>query len=56
MAKSLTLKSLEKDKQVLEEKIGVLRQQMNQAQAQLLRLDGALGYINDNIKQLGGEK
>ncbi len=48
----LTLKSFEKDKAELEQKIQTLREQVNNAQVQLCRFDGALGYINDNIKKL----
>ena len=43
--KSLTLKKLEEDKA----KLGQLIQQTQQ---QLIRLDGALAYITDNIKKL----
>ena len=44
MKKSLTLKDLEADKNKLEQFI-------LQAQKQLVRWDGALGYIMDNIKK-----
>ena len=48
MAKSLTLKQLEKDK-------GQIETMITQTQVQLYRLDGILGYINDNIKALKKE-
>jgi len=50
--KSLTLKSLEKDKADLEGKMQTLQRQISSAQVQLYRLDGALGYVIDNIKAL----
>ena len=50
--KSLTLKKLEQDKVKLEGLIRQTQQQIAQFNAQALRLDGALGYINDNIKEI----
>ena len=48
----LNLKQLEKDKQELEQTMDKLRQQILNQQIQLYRLDGALGYINDNITHI----
>lgn len=47
--KSLTLKQLEADKEKLTTMI-------KQTQIQLYRLDGALGYVQDNIKAIKGEE
>lgn len=55
MAKNLTLKSLEKDKEQLEAMMKRLQQQIAQSQVQLYRWDGALGFIVDNIKRIKGE-
>lgn len=46
--KSLRLKDLEKDRERITELL-------QQTQIQLYRLDGALGYLNDNIKTLKEE-
>jgi len=48
----LNLKELEKDRQKIEQAIVNLKEQLAQHQVQLYRLDGALGYINDNIKKI----
>ena len=53
--KSLTLRKLEQDKTNLEQMIKQTQNQLNQLQVQILRLDGALSYINDNIKELTKE-
>ena len=45
----LTLEKLEEDKVQLE-------QSFEQAKAQLYRIDGALSYVNDNIKKLKEEE
>lgn len=50
--RSLTLKKLEQDKAKIEGLIRQTQQQLAQLNAQALRLGGALGYINDNIKEL----
>jgi len=47
--KSLILKDLEKDRERI-------IQLMQQTQIQVYRLDGILGYLNDNIKALKGEQ
>ena len=54
MAKSLTLQALEKDKVELSQKMQALQRQLSNMQVQLYRLDGALGYIEDNIKSIKG--
>ena len=56
MRKSLTLKELEKDKKQVEGMMKKLQQEIAQAQIQLYRLDGSLGYLIDNIKKLKGVK
>jgi len=48
----LNLKELEKDKKEIEQATVNLKEQLTQQQIQLYRLDGALGYINDNIKKI----
>lgn len=48
----MDIEQLKKDKADLEKKIQGLQRQITNAQIQLYRLDGALGYINDNIKEL----
>ena len=53
--KSLTLRKLEQDKTNLGQMIRQTQNQLNQLQVQILRLDGALSYINDNIKELTKE-
>jgi len=50
--KSVSLKELGKDKRAIEQTMEKLRQQILNQQIQLYRLDGALGYINDNITQI----
>ena len=50
--KSLTLKKLEEDKEKLEKLMQELSQRVSQAQTQFVGFQGALAYINDNIKQL----
>ena len=45
MTKKLTLKELQKDKVRLEQAIG-------QTQVQGIRLEGALAYVMDNIKEM----
>ena len=49
MAESLTLQALEKDR-------GKIQVLIQQTQIQLYRLDGILGYINDNVKALTEEE
>ena len=44
-------KDLLKDKAAIEEKIQTGKAQLQRWQAQLLRWDGALAYINDNLKE-----
>jgi len=53
--KSLTVKKLEEDKQTLEQMIKQAQEQVTQWNTKLLQLDGALAYINDNIKKLKEE-
>jgi len=53
--KSLTVKKLEEDKQTLEQMIKQAQEQITQWNTKLLQLDGALAYINDNIKKLKEE-
>ena len=50
--KSLTLKRLEEDKKKLEITISKMEMQINQLTSNHLRYLGALGYIEDNIKQI----
>ena len=52
MAKSLTLKKLEQDKAEIEKIMKQAHQEIQQLRTQILRLDGALGYVKDNIKNL----
>lgn len=55
--KSLTLKQLEKDKQDIEQKLVQAQDQLNIWQTNIIRLQGILAYINNNIKNLkGGDK
>ncbi len=51
----LSLEDLERDKATLEQKINGLKQQNNQNTAVIIRLGGALGYIEDNIKLMKEE-
>lgn len=53
--KSLTVKKLEEDKVTLEQMIKQAQEQVAQWNTKLLQLDGALAYINDNIKKLKEE-
>jgi len=59
----ITDKTLESDKANLQEKILELdnnislgQQQIQQMQAQLIKYNGALSYIQDNLKPKEGEK
>ena len=56
MAKSLTLKILQKDKGQIEVMMQTLQQEINKQQIQLYRLDGILGYLIDNIGKIREEK
>ena len=51
---NLNLKKLKRDKEKLEKLIGQSREQISQLNIQVLRLDGALGYVLDNIKEIEG--
>jgi len=50
--KSLTIKKLEADKGKLEGLIKQAQEQVGQWNAKLLQFDGALAYVNENIKEL----
>ena len=46
----MTKKELLKDKGKIEKNISMGKQQLVNLQAQLLRLEGALAYINENLE------
>ena len=54
--KSLTLKDLERDKKQIEDRMQKIRGQITQLQVQLYRLDGVMGYLQDNIKKMEGKE
>ncbi len=49
--RGLTQEDLEKDKSGIEEKLKTLQQQSTQINTLMLRYSGALGYIEDNLKE-----
>jgi prefoldin subunit 5 len=55
MTRGLTPRKLEQDRQMLMELIEKMRTEIAQLNAQVLRLDGALNYVNDNIKKGGSD-
>lgn len=56
MIKTLTVKKLGQDKQKIEQLIMREQKLLMDTQAHILRLQGALNYINDNIKEVDDDR